>query len=123
MDPNPNYGSFQDQQKPECPQGPNLQYPATYQVQQNYHSSLPTVPQTVIPLESQSVSKMQIPTNPRIASNLTLGLPKTDKDSSTGSAATKPAYISVPLSKPNDIVSSHAAADSILKVSYVLCFS
>ncbi|XP_057475534.1 SAC3 family protein A-like isoform X2 [Actinidia eriantha] len=115
LDSNPTYQSFQDQQKSACPQGPNGQYPATHQVLQSYPSSLQTVPQTIPPLDTHRVSKLQIPTNPRIASNLALGLPNTNKDSSTTSAAAKPAYISVSLPKPNDMVVSHAAADSILK--------
>ncbi|KAA8534293.1 hypothetical protein F0562_031810 [Nyssa sinensis] len=115
MDSNPTYEGFQDQQKTACPQGSNIQYPAAHQVPQSYQSSLPTVPQTVTPLDSRRVSKLQIPTNPRIASNLAFGLPKTDKDSSTTSTAAKPAYISVSLPKPNDKVLSHDAADSILK--------
>ncbi|XP_059628206.1 SAC3 family protein A isoform X2 [Cornus florida] len=115
LDSNPTYGSFQDQQKTACPQGPNMQYPATQQVPQSYQPSLQTVPQTVPPLDLHRVSKLQIPTNPRIASNLPLSLPKTDKDSSTTSATAKPAYISVSMPKPIDKVSSHDAADSLLK--------
>uniref|UniRef100_A0A5B7APU7 PCI domain-containing protein n=1 Tax=Davidia involucrata TaxID=16924 RepID=A0A5B7APU7_DAVIN len=115
LDSNPTYEGFQDQQKPACPPGPNIQYPAAHQVPQSYQSSLSTVPQTVPPLDSRRVSKLQIATNPRIASNLALGLPKTEKDSSTTSAAAKPMYISVSLLKPNDKVSSHDVANSILK--------
>ena len=120
MDSNPTYQSFQDQQKSACPQGPNGQYPATHQVLQSYPSSLQTVPQNIPPLDTHRVSKLQIPTNPRIASNLALGLPNTNKDGSTTSAAAKPAYISVSLPKPNDTVVSHDVADSILKVRHWL---
>ncbi|CAL5365737.1 unnamed protein product [Camellia sinensis] len=115
---NPSYQSFQDQLKTACPQGPpNVQYPApaTQQVPHNYPSSLQTFPQTIPPLDPHRVSRLQIPTNPRIASNLALGLPKTNKDSSTTSTAAKPAYISVSLPKPNDKELSHDAADSMLK--------
>ncbi|XAR56128.1 hypothetical protein NMG60_11036477 [Bertholletia excelsa] len=119
LDSNPTYQSFQDQWKSGCPQGPNSQYPATHPVPQSYTSSLQTSPQTVAqtipPIDSRRVSKLQIPTNPRIASNLALGLPKTSKDSSTASAVTKPAYISVSLPKPNVKSVSNDAADSILK--------
>jgi hypothetical protein len=62
---------------------------------------------------------MQIPTNPRIASNLALGLSKTDKDGPTNSAAAKPAYISVSMPKPNDKVLSIDATNSMLKVILV----
>ncbi|KAL6977278.1 hypothetical protein U1Q18_026075 [Sarracenia purpurea var. burkii] len=115
LDSNPTYQSFQDQQQSTRPQGSSAQYPSTYQVHQSHPPSLQTVPQIVPPLDSRRVSKLQIPTNPRIASNLALGLPKTNKDSSTPSAAAKPAYISVSLQTSNDKGLSHDAADSILK--------
>ncbi|KAK3018511.1 hypothetical protein RJ639_003684 [Escallonia herrerae] len=115
IDPKPTYGSFQPQQSSEPPQVPNAQYTATHQVPQMYHTSFPTVPQSLTPLDTHRVSNMQIPANPRIASNLTLGLPKTDMDSLPSGAASKPAYISVPMPKFSDKVPSHAAADSILK--------
>lgn len=127
LDSNPTYGSFQEQHKPEYPQGANVHYQANHQVPQNYHTSLQPVQQivsqtvqqpvsqTVMPLDSR-VSKMQIPTNPRIATNLAFGLPKTDKENSVSSATAKPVYISVAPPKINDEVSSHNAADSILKV-------
>jgi hypothetical protein len=116
QDPNPNFANFQEQHKPEYPpqQPQNLQYPPppppTYQIpQNNYHSSLPSAPQSVVPLESQGI-------NPRIPSNLTFGLPKTENgNNSTGGSATKPAYIGVSMPKSNDNVSSQAAADSMLK--------
>ncbi|CAK9155090.1 unnamed protein product [Ilex paraguariensis] len=116
LDMNPTYESYQNQPKSALPQGPNTLYPATHTAPPSYQSSLQTVPHIVPPLDSQRVSKLQIPTNPRIAPSLPLGLPKTDRDNSATSAATKPAYISVSLPKPNDKVSSHDAADSILKM-------
>ncbi|XP_062154759.1 SAC3 family protein A isoform X2 [Alnus glutinosa] len=110
LDPKTSYDSFQDQQQTAYSQGPNVQYPATHQVPQSYQSPVQTVPS----LDTRRVSKLQIPTNPRIASNLTFGFPKTDKDSSTTGAAAKPAYISVsPM--PDEKVLSNSAADSILK--------
>lgn len=140
LDQNYSYNSFQDQQKhlcpqgpnsqysatphqappvPSCPQGPNLQYPAVHQVAQTPQTYQPPS-QNVESLDTRRVSKLQIPTNPRIASNLNLGLPKTDKDSSTISAAAKPAYISVSLPKPSDKISSSAGADSVLKVGTLI---
>ncbi|XP_015877075.3 SAC3 family protein A isoform X2 [Ziziphus jujuba] len=129
------YDSFQDQQKTACPQGPSLQYPASHQVshlsqspQVPHLSQLPQVPQlnpvpqtyqspvqTAPSLDTRRVNKLQIPTNPRIASNLTFGITKTDKDSSTISAAAKPAYVSVSLPKPNEKTPSSTGADSMLK--------
>ncbi|KAJ4979768.1 hypothetical protein NE237_010548 [Protea cynaroides] len=117
LDPNPvPYDSSRDQQKIACPQGSNLQYSGANQVPQNqvpqnYQPPLQTFPS----LDTRRVSKLQIPTNPRIASNLGLSLPKTDKDSSTTNAATQPAYISVTMPKSNNTVPSHDAADSMLK--------
>ncbi|PON91508.1 SAC3/GANP/THP [Trema orientale] len=140
-DQNSSFNSFQDQQKslysqgpnsqysatnqaplpppppppvPSYPQGPSFQYPAVHQVPpapQTYQSP----PQNAQSLDTRRVGKLQIPTNPRIASNLNLGLAKTDRDSSTTVAAAKPAYISVSLPKPDDKVTSSAGADSILK--------
>lgn len=131
LDPKTSYDSFLDQQKAAYSQGHNLQYPATHQVPQSYQSPAnQQVPQSyqspaqIVPSsDTRRVSKLQIPTNPRIASNLTFGLPKTDKDSSTAGAAVKPAYISVSQPKANEKVSSNDAADSMLKVRLLLCFT
>ncbi|MBA0780713.1 hypothetical protein Gotri_004781, partial [Gossypium trilobum] len=105
------YGNFQEQQKTACPQLPNLQYPMAQQAPQNYQP--PT--QTVQSLETQRVSKLQIQTNPRIASNLPLGLPKLDKEGPNNNAIAKPAYISVSLPKSSEKVLSNDAADTVLK--------
>ncbi|TYI62510.1 hypothetical protein E1A91_D10G248700v1 [Gossypium mustelinum] len=105
------YGNFQEQQKTACPQLPNLQYPVAQQAPQNYQP--PT--QTVQSLETQRVSKLQIQTNPRIASNLPLGLPKLDKEGPNNNAIAKPAYISVSLPKSSEKVLSNDAADTVLK--------
>ncbi|KAI4351370.1 hypothetical protein L6164_005742 [Bauhinia variegata] len=102
------YDRFQDQQKTLPSHGPNLQYPPAHQVTPPPLQSTPS-------LDMRRVSKMQIPTNPRIASNLTFGLPKTNRDSSTTSVSPKPAYISVSLPKPTEKVSSNDAASSIIK--------
>lgn len=117
LDLNSSYDKFQDQQKTVSSQGTNLYFPPP---------PPPPPPQQVIPMPIQSapsldtkrVSKLQIPTNPRIASNLTFGQPKTEKDSSTTSGALKPAYIAVSLPKPTEKVSSNDAANSILKVGF-----
>ncbi|XP_022744381.1 SAC3 family protein A-like isoform X2 [Durio zibethinus] len=103
--------SLQEQKKTACPQAPNLQYPAAQQAPQNYQPPL----QTVQSSDTRRVSKLQIQTNPRIASNLPLGLPKLDKDGPNNSAVAKPAYISVSLPKPSEKVLPNDAADSVLK--------
>ncbi|KAJ8765863.1 hypothetical protein K2173_020379 [Erythroxylum novogranatense] len=104
------YDNFQEQQK-NAPQGLNSQYPVAHQVPPTYQSPLQNIP----PLDSRRASKLQIPTNPRIASNLALVIPKTDKDGSTAGVVAKPAYISVAVPNPNDKVLSNDSADSILK--------
>ncbi|KAL5569181.1 hypothetical protein UlMin_025756 [Ulmus minor] len=135
QDQQSSYNSYQNQQKasyppqassfqypaphqvssvPSSSQGPSIQYPAPNQVPpapQTYQQSS----QSVQSLDTQRVGKLQIPTNPRIASNLPVSLPKADKDSSTSGATAKPAYISVSLPKLNEKVSSNDGADSIHK--------
>ncbi|VFQ62895.1 unnamed protein product [Cuscuta campestris] len=115
--PVPTYESFHNQQTFTSAQGPSVQYHNSHQLNHsnpNHQSTLQTIQQTVPPEDTHRVSKMQIPTNPRIASNLAFSLPKIDKDSSTTTAAAKPAYVSVSLPKQNENVSSQTT-DSILK--------
>ncbi|XP_010554566.1 PREDICTED: SAC3 family protein A-like isoform X2 [Tarenaya hassleriana] len=84
------------------------QHPAP--TQNHYQSPLeapahPDYHQPILPassLDTRRVSNLQIPTNPRIASNLPLGFTKTDKDSSAVGAAKKPAYVTVSMPKPKD---------------------
>lgn len=106
--------SHENLQQSSCPQVPSTQYQASYQMSYNYQSSLPTVQQTVTSADTGSASKLQIPTNPRITSTLTMGVPKLDIQSPTTKAAIKPAYVSVSLPKTNEKVSSNAA-DNALK--------
>lgn len=84
----------------------NLQFPVAHQAPQNFQSPSQTGPM----LDTRRVSKLQIPTNPRIASTSAFSMPKTDKDSSATDAASKPAYISVSLPNSNKV--SHDAADT-----------
>lgn len=116
-DLNPTFAIFQDQQKSEYTQVPSVQYP-THQVAHTYHTSFQAAPPSAVPLDSGRLNKVQILTNPRIASNLSLGISKTDKYSSITSAATKPVYIGVSLPKTNDNSSSHVAAEPALKVRH-----
>ncbi|PIN03480.1 Leucine permease transcriptional regulator [Handroanthus impetiginosus] len=113
---NPVYESFQNQQNSTVSQGSNAPYPASYQISQSLQSSFQTVSQLPETLDSRKAGKLQIHTNPRIASNLPLSLPpKTDKDMSVTSAAAKPAYIAVPMQRSNEKVMSHEESDSMLK--------
>lgn len=116
----PTYEGSQNQQNSTFSQGSSDLYPATYQVSQSNKSSFQTVLQPPELLASRGASKLQIPTNPRIASNLSLGLSKTEKDSSMTSAG-KPAYISVPVQKANEQVMPEKEADSMLKVRTLCC--
>ncbi|KAJ4824600.1 hypothetical protein Tsubulata_010913 [Turnera subulata] len=110
VDSKATYDNFQEQQKP-APQGSNSQYPTVNQVAQSYQAPVQTPPS----LDTRKVGQLQIPTNPRIASNLALGFSKPDRDGSTPSTAMKPAYISVSMPKTNDKVLSNDAANSMLK--------
>lgn len=114
---NSTYESFQNPQKSTSAQEFTSLYPPTHQVPESYQPSLQPQTQTVSPVDSRKTNKLQIPTNPRIASNFPLGLLKTDKDNTATSATLKPAYVSLSLPKPNDRVQSQdVAADSVLKV-------
>ncbi|VVB02694.1 unnamed protein product [Arabis nemorensis] len=82
---------------------------ATYPQELNSQSSIHQAPlgyrqptQTTPSVDTQRVSKLQIPTNPRIASNLPSGFTKMDKDSSAAGATQRPAYVSVSMPKPKD---------------------
>ncbi|KAL2896411.1 SAC3 family protein A [Bienertia sinuspersici] len=124
VNPSHSHPNFQDQQQTLVPQLPHLQY---NEVQQTQAPQLPhlqyaevqqTYPQPLqspTPTDTHRVSKLQIPTNPRIASNLALTMPKTIKDAATSSVTAKPAYVSVSLSNPNSKVLSSSASDSNLK--------
>ncbi|CAI8601567.1 unnamed protein product [Vicia faba] len=114
LDLNSSYDKFQDQQKTVSSQGTNLYFPPPPPPPPPQQVNLAPL-QSAPPLDTKQVSKFQIPTNPRIASNLAFEQSKTEKDSSTSSAAMKPAYIAVSLTKPTEKVSSNDAANSILK--------
>ncbi|KAK1256883.1 hypothetical protein QJS04_geneDACA024123 [Acorus gramineus] len=100
------YDNRPDHQQLMYSQRPNSQLPTMHEASQNH--------QTAPALDARWVSKVQIPTNPRIASPLALGMPKTDKDSSTtADAVAKPAYISVTM--PNSKGSSDGGANATNK--------
>ncbi|KAK6929266.1 SAC3/GANP/THP3, conserved domain, partial [Dillenia turbinata] len=111
LDTNQIYGNSADQQKTVYPQGNKLQYPVVHQVSLNHQPTAQNIP----PLDTRRMSKLQIPTNPRIASNLPSGILKTDKGTSASSTTAKPAYIGVSLPKPSENVLSNEAADSMFK--------
>ncbi|MED6159110.1 hypothetical protein PIB30_039341 [Stylosanthes scabra] len=119
LDLNSSYDKFQDQPTTASSEGANLHlpppppYPPPATAQQVNQMTMQTAPSPS--LDTKRVSKLQIPTNPRIASNLTFGQPKTEKDSSTSSPAVKTAYIAVSLPNPSEKVPSNDAANSILK--------
>ncbi|KAK4406155.1 SAC3 family protein A [Sesamum angolense] len=105
-DVTPAHESFQNQQTSTFSQGSTALYSASYQVSQIPQSSFQTGLQASEPLDSRRASKLQIPTNPRIASNLPSSISKPDKDSSMSSTGAKPAYVSVIMQKPNEKVAS-----------------
>lgn len=116
LDLKSSYDNFQDQQKTVSSQGTNLYLPPPPPLPPPPQQVVSTPIQSAPSLDAKRVSKMQIPTNPRIASNLTYGQPKIEKDSSTTSTALKPAYLAVSLPKSTEKISSNDAANSILKV-------
>ncbi|CAH8376445.1 unnamed protein product [Eruca vesicaria subsp. sativa] len=80
---------------------------ATYPQELNSQSSIHQAPlgyrqptQTTPSVDTQRVSKVQILTNPRIASNFPSGYTKMDKDRSAAGATQTPAYVSVSMSNP-----------------------
>lgn len=115
----PAYESYQNQQNSTYSQVSTALYPAPYHVSQSHQTSFQTLPPPPEPLDSRKTSKLQIPTNPRIASNLSMSTLKPNKDSSTATTAAKPAYINVATQKPNEKVVPHEEADSMLKVSTI----
>jgi len=123
LDLNSSYDKFQDQQqKTVSSQGTNLYFPLPPPPPPPQQVNLAPL-QSSPSLDTKRVNKLQIPTNPRIASNLTFEQPKPEKDSSTSSAALKPAYIAVSMTKPTEKLSSNDAANSILKVYFYNNFS
>ncbi|XP_020696438.1 SAC3 family protein A isoform X2 [Dendrobium catenatum] len=110
------YENHDGSEKITCSYDPNssLQVFSTGQVSQNPQQPL----QSVSTMDACRVSKMQIPTNPRIASSLTVGMPKVDKETSTANAAAKPAYISVQVPKMNNQLYSSDDADAVIKGAF-----
>ncbi|WZY91988.1 hypothetical protein YC2023_064317 [Brassica napus] len=86
---------FQGHQRDTYPQGMNSQS-SVHQAPLGYRQPTQTTPS----VDTQRVSKIQIPTNPRIASNLPSGYTKMDKGSSAAGAIKTPAYVSVSVPKP-----------------------
>ncbi|XP_010669752.2 SAC3 family protein A isoform X2 [Beta vulgaris subsp. vulgaris] len=104
---NTSHPIIQNQQQTLVTQVSSSQYT---EVQQTHTQPL----QPFTPADTLRVSKLQIPTNPRIASNMALAVPRTIKETATSSVTVKPAYVSVSLPKPNDKVLS-STSDSNAK--------
>lgn len=113
------YENFQNQQNSTYAQASTSLYAAPYHVSQSHHTSFQTLPPPPEPLDSRKTGKMQIPTNPRIAPNLSTIVSKPNKDNITTTTSVKPAYISVAMQQPNDRVVSQEEADPTLKVSTI----
>lgn len=107
----PLYENHDANGKTACSYDPtsSLQVFSTEQVSPNLQQPL----QAVSAMDACRVSKMQIPTNPRIASSLAVGVPKPDKESSTANALAKPAYISVQVPKLSNQLSSNDDTDAV----------
>lgn len=104
-----NYNSQQAIAPPT--QATALQYSA-HQYAQNFQAPSQSIPS----VDTGSMTKLQIPTNPRIVSNLPVSLPKTNKDACPTDALSKPAYISVAIPKNSRQATSADVADPMLKV-------
>ncbi|XP_042461260.1 SAC3 family protein A-like isoform X2 [Zingiber officinale] len=79
-------------------QAPHIQHSSSNHVPEIFQTPQQTAPTT----EVRQFSKVQIPTNPRIAPNVGVSLLKTQKESSGTNAPTRPAYVSVSMPKPSD---------------------
>ncbi|CAA0842087.1 SAC3/GANP/Nin1/mts3/eIF-3 p25 family [Striga hermonthica] len=111
----PAYDGFQNQQNSTYIQGSSARFQASYQVSQDHQSSLQTVSQPSDPLDSLKTPKLQMSANPRIAPNLPLNQLKNEQGSSATGGAAKPAYISVPMQKPDEIFASNDEVDTTVK--------
>ncbi|OIV91240.1 hypothetical protein TanjilG_30462 [Lupinus angustifolius] len=114
LDLKSSYDKFQDHQKTASSQGTDFHFLPPPP------PPLPPPPQQVNPAPLHkapylNTRQVQIPINPQIPSNLAFGQLKTEKDSSTTSAAQKPAYIAVSLPKSTEKVSCGDDVNSILK--------
>ncbi|KAG9145352.1 hypothetical protein Leryth_008270 [Lithospermum erythrorhizon] len=116
IDAKTSYQNSQYQQNSTSTQVLDAPYPALHQPPQSYQLPSQPASQHIPQLDVYRGSKLQIPTNPRIASNLALSLPKTNKESPATASVSKPAYISVALPKSNNKASPHDASDSALKI-------
>lgn len=103
----------QDQQMTMHSQGSVSQASSTNQVLENFQSPMQTTM-----LDTRRVSKMQIPTNPRIASSLAFGMSKADQESSMDNASAKPAFVCVQVPKPSYKLPSHDDAEAIMKAAF-----
>eukprot|EP01018_Ginkgo_biloba_P020215 Gb_20470 [translate_table: standard] len=108
------YRQTPEQQQNLPSQGQKLQVPPTTQSSHSFQSLAQPAPS--VDTSQRRVGKLQIPTNPRIASNLAFGMPNMVKGSTSGTTQPqKPAYISVKLPNSHGKVSSDDVADAMLK--------
>lgn len=71
--------------------------------------------------DTRQVSKMQIPTNPRIAPGLATGAVKVDRGSISTGGLAKPAYVSVSVSKSDTKLASTAEdADKVTSFLFII---
>ncbi|XP_074592864.1 SAC3 family protein A isoform X3 [Curcuma longa] len=96
-------------------QAPHFQHSTSNHVPEIFQTPQQTAPTT----EVRQFSKVQIPTNPRIAPNVGVSLMKTQKESSGINAPTRPAYVSVSMPKASDksSVEDHGKTKVIAKAT------
>lgn len=108
------YHHKQEQQQVLLSKGQKVQTAPTLQSSHNVSSSMQSV--SSVDGSQRRVGKLQIPTNPRIAANVTFGMPDMAKRKTQGAfQAQQPAYTSVNVKSLNHKASSNDVADAMLK--------
>ncbi|EPS68958.1 hypothetical protein M569_05810 [Genlisea aurea] len=88
---------------------------AYYQGTQIHHQNVLSISHPTVQLDAYKASKLQIPTNPRIASNIPATSSRIDKDSTASGTMSKPAYIGVKIDKKAEKTLMQEEDNSMLK--------
>jgi hypothetical protein len=79
-------------------------------VSENFQPNL----QGPVTTNSSSESKIQIPTNPRIAPGFSMVIPKSEKKNLEADLSKKPAYVSVSIMPTNDAKATQVGPDAVM---------
>ncbi|XP_078429823.1 SAC3/GANP/Nin1/mts3/eIF-3 p25 family isoform X2 [Wolffia australiana] len=110
----PTFVSVDEQRKTGYAKSPKMPFTPPGQVRPNFRPALNPLPT----LEGLRGSKFQIPTNPRIATNLAFSVSKTDKESAEKDASIAPAYINVSVPSSTGEGTSHDSSQSLAKGAF-----